>query len=56
MVAAGLLGNGGKWVLAGSDGSVNILSANGKLIDQFHMGAAISGLAVAKIDGLGRWS
>ncbi|HVU88009.1 MAG TPA: redoxin domain-containing protein [Pirellulales bacterium] len=53
MVAAGALGNSGKWVLAGSDGSVHILSASGQLIDQFHTGAAISGLTVATIDGKG---
>jgi hypothetical protein len=53
MVSAGHLGSSGKWVLAGSDGSVHILNANGQLIDQFHVGTAISGLSVAKIDGIG---
>ncbi len=55
MVAAGkLLGENGQWVLAGSDGSMHILGPNGQLIDQFHVGAAISGLTVATIDGAGR--
>jgi outer membrane protein assembly factor BamB len=54
MVAAGpLTGRSGQWVLAGADGSVHILSADGKLLDQFHMGAAIGGLAVATINGRG---
>ena len=52
MVAAGrVLGGAGNWVLAAADGSVHILSADGKPLDQFNVGAAISGLTVAPIDG-----
>ena len=52
MVAAGrVLGGTGNWVLAGADGSIHILSADGKPLDQFNTGAAISGLTVAPIDG-----
>ena len=50
---ASLTGEAGQWVLAGADGSIHILSAEGKPLEQFNMGTAISGLAVTKIDGRG---
>ncbi len=54
MLAAGrVIGNEGQWVLAGADGSIHILSADGKPLDQFHTGAAIAGLAITTIDGQG---
>lgn len=47
-----VLGNGqGEWLLAAPDGSLHILSAAGELLDQFNYGAALSGLAIARIDG-----
>jgi len=54
MIAAGRLhGNTGNWVLAGADGSIHILAADGKPLDVFHVGDAISGLAVTTINGHG---
>lgn len=48
LVASGnLLGSAGQWVLAGPDGSVHILAADGTLVDRFNTGVAISGLTVA---------
>lgn len=48
MVTFGSLsGTEGQWIIAGADGSIHILSAEGELIDQFNYGAAISGLAAA---------
>jgi thiol-disulfide isomerase/thioredoxin/outer membrane lipoprotein-sorting protein len=41
----------GQWVVAGADGTVTILAADGTLIDRFGYGKAISGLAVADFDG-----
>ncbi|HEY4307806.1 MAG TPA: redoxin domain-containing protein [Pirellulales bacterium] len=54
MITSGqVLSEGKQWVVAGSDGSIHILSADGKPLDQFHVGAAISGVAVAPINGQG---
>ena len=54
MVAAGrLTGATGQWVLAGADGSIHVLSADGKPLEVFNLGTAISGLAVTTIDGRG---
>ncbi len=41
----------GRWLLPGPDGSIHILSAEGEVLDQFHYGAAIQGLATARIGG-----
>lgn len=41
----------GQWVIAGSDGSIHVLAADGELIDRFNTGSAISGIAVARLDG-----
>jgi hypothetical protein len=53
MVTSGnLLGrSAGQWVIAGADGSIHILGADGELIDQFNYGASPSGMAVANLDG-----
>lgn len=40
-----------RWILPWSDGSIHILSADGKLIDQFNFGAAVNGLATMQLDG-----
>jgi cytochrome c biogenesis protein CcmG/thiol:disulfide interchange protein DsbE len=48
---ARLLGKQGQWLAAGADGSVHILGVDGKLIDTFHYGASLAGLAGAQIDG-----
>ncbi|HEV3007060.1 MAG TPA: hypothetical protein VGX78_21495, partial [Pirellulales bacterium] len=51
-VASGkLVGDAGQWVIAGPDGSVHILAADGKRIDRFNSGVALAGLAVARLDG-----
>lgn len=39
-----------QWVVAGADGSIHLLAADGKLIDRFNFGSAISGIAVARFD------
>jgi hypothetical protein len=40
-----------QWVVAACDGSIHFLSADGKPIDHFNYGAALCGLAAARIDG-----
>ena len=44
-------GPAGQWLLAGCDGSIHVLGADGKLIDKFNYGAEICGLAAVEIDG-----
>ena len=39
-----------QWILVGPDGSVHIVSADGKPIDEFTFGAAINGLATTTLD------
>ena len=41
-----------QWILPGPDGSVHILTADGKLLDKFNYGATLQGLATAQVDGL----
>lgn len=41
----------GQWILPSADGSIHILAADGKLIDRFNYGSALSGLATAQING-----
>jgi thiol-disulfide isomerase/thioredoxin len=41
----------GQWLLAGADGSIRIVDADGKLIDSFAYGATLTGLATASWDG-----
>jgi hypothetical protein len=40
-----------QWLVASCDGSIHFLSGEGKLLDHFNYGAALSGLAAARIDG-----
>jgi hypothetical protein len=41
----------GQWLLPGADGSIHILSADGKFLDKFNYGAALQGLACVRLDG-----
>jgi len=41
----------GQWLLPGPDGSIHVLSAEGRLVDKFNYGAALQGLATVDIDG-----
>jgi hypothetical protein len=41
----------GQWILPGTDGSVHIVSADGKPLDKFNSGVALQGLATFEIDG-----
>ncbi|HEV3003507.1 MAG TPA: thioredoxin-like domain-containing protein, partial [Pirellulales bacterium] len=51
-VASGnLIGDAGQWVIAGPDGSIHILSADGRVVDRFNSGLALAGLAVAQLKG-----
>ena len=36
------------WLIAGPDGSINFVSVDGKPIDSFHYGAALTGVAGAR--------
>ncbi|HVX12303.1 MAG TPA: thioredoxin-like domain-containing protein [Pirellulales bacterium] len=46
-----LLSKAGEWVIAGADGSIHILSADGQLVDRFNTGVALGGVAVAQLNG-----
>ena len=52
-VTAGQVLSGGpkQWLVAACDGSIHILSADGKPIDHFNYGSALTGLAAARIGG-----
>lgn len=41
----------GQWVLLGPDGSVHIVGIDGKPIDQFNYGAAVSSMAATQVSG-----
>ncbi len=41
----------GQWILPGPDGSINFITAEGKLLDAFNYGAMLQGLATVTIDG-----
>jgi len=41
----------GQWLLPGPDGSIHVVAADGKPIDRFNYGAALTGLATAESDG-----
>jgi len=43
----------GQWLLPGGDGSIHVVSPDGKRIDQFNYGARLTGLATAELDGRG---
>ncbi len=52
VVAARLSAEGpGQWLLPGPDGSIHVLAADGKPLDQFAYGASLSGLATARFGG-----
>jgi hypothetical protein len=40
--------DGRQWLIAGPDGSINILAFDGKPTESFHYGAALTGLAAAE--------
>ena len=61
-----LSGHDGEWWLAGPDGSIHLITADGKLFDSFFYGQALSGIAAGKLgdaavllvaaeDGLTAW-
>jgi outer membrane lipoprotein-sorting protein len=41
----------GQWILPGPDGSIHVLSADGRLVDKFNYGTLLQGLATATIGG-----
>ena len=41
----------GQWLLPGPDGSIHVLSADGKPLDKFNYGAVLQGLAAFEIGG-----
>jgi hypothetical protein len=41
----------GQWILPGADGSIHVLSADGKPVDKFNSGVMLQGLATAQLDG-----
>lgn len=47
VTSGNLVDDAGQWVIAGPDGSIHILSANGELLDRFNGGLSLAGLAVA---------
>ena len=50
--AARLLPDGpAQWLLAGADGSIHVVSSEGKPIDRFNHGTLVGGLAATQIDG-----
>jgi len=51
ITTARLVGEHSQWLVAGADGSVHILDADGKPIDRFNYGAVLSGLSGCRIDG-----
>jgi hypothetical protein len=44
-----LAGRQGEWWLAGADGSIHVVSEDGELFDSFNYGAALTGLAAARL-------
>jgi hypothetical protein len=47
-----LLPNGpGQWILPGADGSIHVLSPEGKLLERFNYGETLQGLTVVEIGG-----
>jgi hypothetical protein len=44
-----LPGYSGEWWLAGPDGSIHMITEDGRLFDSFHLGAAPTGIAAGKI-------
>ena len=52
-IVAGQIGHEGRgvWLLPGPDGSIHILTPDGRLVDRFNYGAPLQGLATVEIDG-----
>lgn len=46
-----LPGEEAQWIVAGADGSIQFISRDGQVIDRFHHGAALAGVAATEIDG-----
>src|SRR5206468_1199624 len=44
-----LPGHTGEWWIAGPDGSIHVITADGQLFDSFYYGAPLTGLAAAQI-------
>lgn len=44
-----LPGQAGEWWIAGPDGSVHLITADGQLFDSFFTGAPLTGIAAAKV-------
>jgi len=44
-------GAAGQWLLPGPDGSIHVIAADGKPLDKFNYGAALSGLATVQSQG-----
>ncbi|MBI1901758.1 MAG: TlpA family protein disulfide reductase [Planctomycetia bacterium] len=51
IVAGRLLGDEPHWIVPAGDASIHFLAADGKLLDRFNYGSAITGLATAQIGG-----
>jgi hypothetical protein len=45
------VGEPGQWIITGPDGSIHILSADGKPLDKFNYGDELTGIAVGEVDG-----
>lgn len=52
IVPARLGANDGGWLLPGADGSIQLLTTAGELVDRFNYGAALTGLGLAQFDGV----
>ena len=51
-IAGQLLPDGpGQWILPAADGTIHVLTADGKLLDRFAYGARLAGLATTRLDG-----
>jgi thiol-disulfide isomerase/thioredoxin len=46
-----IAGGPAQWLLPGCDGTIHVVSADGKPLDMFHYGATLGGLATAAWDG-----
>ncbi|MBN1591323.1 MAG: redoxin domain-containing protein [Pirellulales bacterium] len=44
-------GQSGQWLMVGADGSLHVVSAEGKPLDRFNYGEMIMGIAFARLDG-----
>jgi hypothetical protein len=45
LTAANLIGDEREWLIAGADGSIHVVDQDGRAIDHFHYGEALTGLA-----------